>query len=99
MRAPPTRWGARRTRGARGRLRDMAPAPRPARGAAAESVSFRINEGPRARPAKPFTLTYLGEGVVSVPQVGNFTRGTKAEVGAAVARAYEGLADWQVERR
>ena len=66
------------------------------RSPAAEAVGFRINEGPTpARPA-PFKATYLGEGVVTVPGVGLFTRFTCAGVDAATAARLREDPAWEV---
>lgn len=63
----------------------------------AESVSFTINEGPRRPRPRPFTLTYLGEGVVTVEGVGLFARFTKAECDAATAERLGRDPRWRVE--
>lgn len=65
----------------------------------AESVSFTLNEGPRRPRPRPFTLTYLGEGVVSVEGVGLFARFTTAECDEATARRLEHDPRWRVQRR
>lgn len=70
---------------------------RPNRGAAAESVGFRINEGPPRAPRKPFRITYLGDGVATVDGIGLFTRGTSAEATRSQAERYRGLPDWEVQ--
>jgi hypothetical protein len=66
------------------------------RGAAAEGVSCRINEGPPPRPDPAFQLTYLGPGVAEVEGVGLFTNGTTAGVEADVAEAYRDQPEWRV---
>lgn len=65
----------------------------------AEGVGFRINEGPRRPRPRPFTLTYLGEGVVAVEGVGVFSRFTTAEVDARTAARHQGDPRWEVRRR
>lgn len=67
-----------------------------ARGAAAEGVGFRINEGPRRPRRLPFTARYLGDGVVSVEGVGLFTRWTRAEVDAETAARLAADPRWEV---
>lgn len=69
------------------------------RGPAAEGITFRINEGPPPRRPEPFSLTYLGEGVVSVRGIGNFAHGTRAAVDAETAARYRDHAEWRVEAR
>lgn len=71
----------------------------PARGAAAEAVSIRINEGPLRRRSRPFAVTYLGEGVVALDGVGVFAKHVTAEVDAATAAKLSGDPSWRVERR
>lgn len=70
-----------------------------AAGPAAEAVGLRINEGPRRPRSLPFTATYLGDGVVSLPGVGVFARFTRAEVDAATAARLEGDPAWEVRAR
>lgn len=69
------------------------------RGVPAEGISWRLGEDRPCAPDLPFRLTYVGEGVVSVPGLGNFARGTTASVNAKVAERYRGLPDWAVEPR
>jgi hypothetical protein len=70
------------------------------RAAAIEGVRWYFSEErpPAPRP-KPFILTYMGEGVVEVPEVGLFQNGTTAEIGPELAREYEGKDGWLVGRR
>lgn len=69
---------------------------RKVRGAVAEGVGFRLNEGPlRPRPL-PFTATYLGDGVVTLDGFGTFARFTKAEVDAPTAARLEGDPAWLI---
>ncbi len=65
----------------------------------AESVSFTLNEGPRRPRPRPFTLTYLGEGVVTVEGVGLFARFTTAECDEVTAKQLEQDPRWRVEPR
>lgn len=74
----------------------MAGKKKATRGAAAEAVGFRINEGPRRPPRLPFTARYLGDGVVSVEGVGLFSRWTRAEVDADTAARLAKDPCWEV---
>jgi hypothetical protein len=67
------------------------------RGAAAEAVGFRINEGPRRPRRLPFMARYVGEGVVSVEGVGLFARWTRAEVDADTAARLAQDPRWEIE--
>ena len=66
------------------------------RGPALEGLSFRVNEDRPVARQKPYWLTYLGDGVVRVDEVGLFQHKTSANVDRAVATAYAGRDDWRV---
>lgn len=67
------------------------------RGAAAEAIGFRLNEGPVGARPLPFRITYLGDGVVTVPGVGLFSRHTRAGAPADVAARLRADPAWRVE--
>ena len=69
---------------------------RKVRGAVAEGVGFRLNEGPLRPRALPFTATYLGEGVVTLEGFGTFARFTRGGVDAATAARLAGDPAWEV---
>jgi hypothetical protein len=70
------------------------------RAAAIEGIRWYFSEErPRGPRPEPYTLTYIGEGVEEVPDVGLFQHGTTAEIGEALAREFEGRAGWIVARR
>lgn len=60
---------------------------------------FFSDERPAGPPPKPFFLTYVGEGVAEVPDVGAFQNGTTAEIGRRLAEEYRARPDWLVTER
>lgn len=75
----------------------MAGGAKAVRGAAAEAIGFRLNEGPVGARPLPFRITYLGDGVVTVPGVGLFSRHTRAGAPADVAARLRPDPAWRVE--
>ncbi len=70
------------------------------RAAAIEGIRWYFSEErPPGPPPKPFLLTYVGDGVEEVPDVGRFQNGTTAEVDEETARAYRGRPGWSVAAR
>jgi len=69
------------------------------RAGAIEGLVIRFAEDRPRPPRKPFLLTYLGDGVEAVDEIGLFQRGTTAEIGLETAARLRGQPGWRVERR
>ncbi|MHC4391584.1 MAG: hypothetical protein ACYS22_09740 [Planctomycetota bacterium] len=69
------------------------------RAGAVERFSFFFSENRPVPAPKPYFLTYLGNDIPEIEDVGLFQRGTRAEVSAKVAEQYRQDPAWSVEKR